>query len=59
MVVIYHLLKRNFYLTIPLPFFSFLFPIIFPLNSFSLREMNAPLFYSYYTPDYSFSFINN
>ena len=26
MVVIYHLLKRNFYLTIPPPFFFFPFP---------------------------------
>ena len=36
------------------PTLSFPFPDVLPLNSFSLMELNAPLFYSYVTPDYSF-----
>ena len=40
------------------PTLSFPFSRKLPLNSFSLRELNAPLFYSYVTPNYSFSFVN-
>ena len=36
------------------PALSVPFPDVIPLNSFSLMELNAPLFYSYITPDYSF-----
>lgn len=36
------------------PTLSFPFPRNLPLNSFSLMELNAPLFYSHVTPDYSF-----
>ena len=41
------------------PTLSFPFTCKLPLNSFSQRELNAPLFYSYFTPNYSFSFVNN
>ena len=41
------------------PALSFPFSRNLPLKSFSPRELNAPLFYSYVTPDYSFSFVNN
>lgn len=34
------------------PTLSFPFSRKLPLNSFSQRELNAPLFYSYITPDY-------
>ena len=41
------------------PALSFPFSRILPLNSFSLRELNAPLFYSYVTPNHSFYFVND
>ena len=41
------------------PTLSFPFSRNLPLNSFFLGELNAPLFYSYVTPNYSFYFVNN